>query len=447
MNKKKMREIAEKKIKRISKVSVKNLFGMFNHTIPLNLDDRITIVHSPNGFGKTIILKLLDEMFSQQTLALRTTPFEEFRIDFDDGTSFWVTPTDHSSQENEEEEYLTLSSITFHATDRPLFTMRYSLSPSTVSFRQLSLDDLFYNEKAAEYQEELVLRWGRSGPGVVQEREPEWLVEMRQSISIRLIATQRLLNLRVAKQRSSRLSEQQPAISTVTMYSTELAKTIQTKLAESASLSQSLDRTFPERVFASQNYMGEEEISRRLAELDEKRARLMSTGLLEQEGSSFQLQSGEQVDESKKIMLSVYIEDTEKKLKVFDELARKIELLTTIINNRFLYKRMTIDKVQGFVFTARNNTMLSLESLSSGEQHELVLFYELLFKVAPGSLILIDEPEISLHVIWQEQFLKDVQAVTKMTDTDVLIATHSPDIIDDRRDLMVELRGPENGEL
>jgi len=74
-------------------------------------------------------------------------------------------------------------------------------------------------------------------------------------------------------------------------------------------------------------------------------------------------------------------------------------------------------------------------------------FYELLFKVAPGSLILIDEPEISLHVVWQEQFLKDVQAVTKMTDTDVLIATHSPDIIDDRRDLMLELRGPENGEL
>jgi hypothetical protein len=38
---------------------------------------------------------------------------------------------------------------------------------------------------------------------------------------------------------------------------------------------------------------------------------------------------------------------------------------------------------------------------------------ELLFRVTPGSLILIDEPELSLHVVWQEQFLKDVQQITQ----------------------------------
>lgn len=52
-------------MKRIKQISVKNLFGMFDHTIPLNVDERITIIHGPNGFGKTALLRLLDTLFSQ----------------------------------------------------------------------------------------------------------------------------------------------------------------------------------------------------------------------------------------------------------------------------------------------------------------------------------------------------------------------------------------------
>ena len=75
---------------------------------------------------------------------------------------------------------------------------------------------------------------------------------------------------------------------------------------------------------------------------------------------------------------------------------------------------------------------MPLAKLSSGEQHELVLLYELLFKVKPGSLILIDEPELSLHVAWQKQVLRDLREVTKLVPLDLLIATHSPQVIADR---------------
>jgi len=44
---------------------------------------------------------------------------------------------------------------------------------------------------------------------------------------------------------------------------------------------------------------------------------------------------------------------------------------------------------------------LKLTDLSSGEQQEVVMLYELLFCVQPGTLVLIDEPELSLHVVWQ----------------------------------------------
>ena len=72
----------------------------------------------------------------------------------------------------------------------------------------------------------------------------------------------------------------------------------------------------------------------------------------------------------------------------------------------------------------------------------IVLLYELLFVVKPNSLIMIDEPEISLHVAWQLEFLSDLQRITELSEIDVVIATHAPGIINDRMDLTVELSAP-----
>jgi predicted ATPase len=75
----------------------------------------------------------------------------------------------------------------------------------------------------------------------------------------------------------------------------------------------------------------------------------------------------------------------------------------------------------------------------------LIMLYELLFTDRPNSLILIDEPEISLHVEWQIAFLEDLQQIAKIASHDVVIATHSPQIVNDRSDLMVPFLSPRNG--
>src|SRR5262249_35803230 len=148
------------------------------------------------------------------------------------------------------------------------------------------------------------------------------------------------------------------------------------------------------------------------------------------------------IDDSNRNVLLVYVQDVSKKLSVFDELSSKLDLFKKSVNDRFLYKEMSISAKDGFIFKTSDGKILSPANLSSGEQHELVLLYELLFKVTPNSLILIDEPELSLHVIWQQQFLKDLSNITRLGGFDVLIATHSPQIIHDRWDLTVELKGP-----
>ncbi len=278
--------------------------------------------------------------------------------------------------------------------------------------------------------------------------EQEALQQIRESLSVRFIETQRLLNS------PSELKGQRPGarpamLPAVPFYSEELAKTITAKLADSTARSQELDRTFPSRLVeltTGQGNISEIELREKLADLETKRKSLMLVGLVDQNANDAVLATN-RIEDSTKAVLSLYVEDTRQKLAVFDDIAPKIELLTRIINKRFLYKEMSVNRKDGFVFTTPKGRRLALENLSSGEQHELVLFYELLFKASPGSFIMIDEPEISLHVVWQEHFLQDVQDITRLADVDVLIATHSPDIIDGHRDLVVELEGPMDGGL
>jgi predicted ATP-binding protein involved in virulence len=150
------------------------------------------------------------------------------------------------------------------------------------------------------------------------------------------------------------------------------------------------------------------------------------------------LPSRELTEDDRKVLWH-YLSDVQTKLAVFDPLLAKVEVFNGIVNTHFLFKSFKVDKTTGFAFQSETGDTVPMRTLSSGEQHELVLAYDLLFKVTPNSLILIDEPELSLHVTWQHLFLDDLDSISKLTNLDFLVATHSPAIIHKRRALMVTL--------
>lgn len=455
---------------RIKQISVYGLFGIFNHVIPLKTNERITIIHGPNGFGKTAVLRILNGFFNSRYSELRSIPFDKFQAEFDDGKIIEVVRDSKEPQEAGRVD------ITFHLYKAKSKKLSFSLGQVKFSpdlgFPIGVLDEVVPGLERIDTRkwmylptdevlslEEVVERFGDSLPdslsaklrGSYSKEEPEWLKDLKNAIHIRLIESQRLLNL--VPSRSSRTYRGTPSmLSTVSAYSDELAKLMQDKFKEYGTTSQSLDRTFPLRVVKQQTSadVADEQLRDQLNELESTRSRLIEVGLLDkEEDSEFQIQP-QDIDESTKNALSVYVEDVEKKLNVFSGTARKIDLLRRIINNKFSYsyKEISFSKEKGFVFSTRyksssDSKKLLPTDLSSGEQHELVLLYELLFKVKPNSLVLIDEPELSLHVGWQIQFLKDLQEIIQLADLDILMATHSPDIIQDRWDLTVELKGPE----
>ncbi|MBD2160341.1 AAA family ATPase [Limnothrix sp. FACHB-1083] len=454
---------------KIQKISVDGLFDVFNHEISLNLSEKITIIHGPNGFGKTAILRMLNGFFNAQYSIFKKIPFRNFQIEFVNGDSVAIKGNTKDKMQSH------LQDIEFvyrePGQEDKVFCLKSNQRMTKRKMSNFRFDPDVWEEVIPEIRQIGSKLWRdlRTGePLTAQEvlekyghlltdegnpyTEDDWLIKLKSDVHIRLIESQRLLNF--LPSRSSRSYSGSPSMSpTVLAYSEEIAQLIKSKLAEYGATSQSLDRTFPARVVKQplSPEVTDEQLRQQLDELEETRSGLIEIGLLDQDGDTELLTQLQSIDESTRNVLSVYIEDVEKKLDVFREIANKIDLLKRIINKKFSYsyKEISFSKDKGFVFNtlyhpnSPDHGTVSPTDLSSGEQHELVLLYELLFKVQPNSLVLIDEPELSLHVGWQSQFLKDLQEITELADLDILIATHSPDIIQDRWDLTVELKRPQ----
>jgi predicted ATP-binding protein involved in virulence len=461
---------------RITRIFVEKLFGIFDHEIPLNLSDRITIIHAPNGYGKTVILKMLNGLFNVQYTELLTIPYRSFHVEFDDQRRIVVRRSLGVGEEGRESE---LSFTLYSNKNKKLksFTVKYSknslgsealLAASQDFLRGYSpYATLLYGscEEKPSTEEDLDCFGDQISVSPISgEQDDHWLTEIREEATVYLIESQRLLNLsRNGNIRKYRKNGQAVPQSTVNMYSDELVQEIKKRSAKYASVSQSLDRSFPARVLrqkiqefrektgklTNSDSLTNEDLRNKWDELEKYRNRLVESGLLERdEEQNLSIQTQE-IDKSTKNVLVVYIEDVEKKLAVFGDIAAKIDLFRRIINSKFSYKEIVVSREKGFIFRSKypegsehhGSELLSPSSLSSGEQHELILLYELLFKVKEKSLVLIDEPELSLHIGWQVNFLEDLQEISKLADLDLLIATHAPDLISDRWDLTVELKG------
>ncbi|MDP3260715.1 MAG: ATP-binding protein [Thermodesulfovibrionales bacterium] len=78
-------------------------------------------------------------------------------------------------------------------------------------------------------------------------------------------------------------------------------------------------------------------------------------------------------------------------------------------------------------------TDIGVSSLSSGEKHVLRLLVETL--LAGESSIIIDEPELSLHIDWQKRLLEMMRTLSPKAQ--IILATHSPEVMADIPDKFI----------
>ena len=77
----------------------------------------------------------------------------------------------------------------------------------------------------------------------------------------------------------------------------------------------------------------------------------------------------------------------------------------------------------------QNGTELSLYQLSSGEKQLLAILLTVLFQDEKPYILLLDEPEISLHLKWQYKLIDTIRALNP--NCQIIIATHSPSLFSD----------------
>lgn len=80
----------------------------------------------------------------------------------------------------------------------------------------------------------------------------------------------------------------------------------------------------------------------------------------------------------------------------------------------------------------------TIESLSSGERQILTMLTLVAFSSTAESVFIVDEPEISLHPHWQEMFL-DQLLTQAPPETQIILATHSPEIVARHRERCIVL--------
>ncbi|KMO96551.1 hypothetical protein ACS04_18180 [Streptomyces roseus] len=87
-------------------------------------------------------------------------------------------------------------------------------------------------------------------------------------------------------------------------------------------------------------------------------------------------------------------------------------------------KQISFENSQIRVIT-KNGREVSLDRLSSGEKQVIRILVETLW--ASGHPLIIDEPELSMHINWQLDLLESIQTIDESTQ--VIAATHSPEIM------------------
>jgi predicted ATP-binding protein involved in virulence len=452
---------------RLQKFEVKNLFGQYDNNIDLKLDERITAVIGPNGRGKTICLKLIHALYNRNYWAFTSIQYDDIKFTFDNGVELLVCKSQQANEyisDDEEAHALPLEFTLKNGEQIDHWFPRNNNQPFPVKFirryfpflERIGPNRWLDQSNGQRFTTDAIFeRYGDMlPPDLISSKfsdEPEGFVEILGGVKCHLIETQRLLNLSwdepdhryydSRKRPETNLVVHQKAI--------KLRELIKSQLAEYAALSQRLDRSFPRRVIEgfNQNISLMGDIPIRLETQETKRKALENAGILDTEENQIALPDA--MDPAISKLLSVYVQDTDEKLNVFTDLLSKIDLFQTIINKLFIDKNVVGFKIvptSKETLPSDNDEELEipLEKLSSGEQHQIILVFELLFEIRKNSLILIDEPELSLHVGWQKKFIEHLIEIIKLSDFDVILATHSPQLIGSWRHLMVELADVEN---
>lgn len=108
----------------------------------------------------------------------------------------------------------------------------------------------------------------------------------------------------------------------------------------------------------------------------------------------------------------------------------RIDKFFDLINSLFLLTGKTIDiDDKNRVIFRKGRQIIDMEKLSAGEKQILLLLFTLFLMEDRSTVLLLDEPEISLHIEWQDRLIQLMHDLNP--NCQIIMTTHSPNIFAD----------------
>ncbi len=433
-------------------VEITGLFGTVNHSIEVR-PDAPTIITGPNGTGKTHLFKLVQAVMKLDVAVLFAVEFATVSLEFNNG---WMILVDRLVDEvNDPEPILNIrASLGGVVQGAGITKSRDALESSSPefpdNFRRLA-DGRWHDRRTGRlYSDRFVQQnyakkwhWLSDNDRAANEK----LIEMCSGPGVVLIDTGRLDVSKSADEDSRAGINSTSAESRIVDYTNRLRQDVSEARRGSIRATQSADLSFAARAIEAANLeVAEEELHERYDAILERYENLARNALAVGERP---LEFPSETSITVRRILHVFLDDWDKRLEPLMPLNEKITTLRDILDSKLEKsgKRTGMSVRGDLEFRVHNNRKLRVVDLSSGEQHLVALFTLLLFSAKPGSLVLIDEPEISLHAAWKHAFLRDIARVAKLARLQVILATHSTGIVNGQWGLVEQLRFPASPKL
>lgn len=416
----------------ITNLKITKLYNLYSYDIDFCKEPNILILTGPNGFGKTTILQIINHFCTGRIWYFYYLPFEQIDLSFRGNIMFTIKKMKTKQRGNKEDIVMTFQMFSNeievelrHLTNNYLFLQLHNIhmyrSRRAESNREEDLLEEFYELDKDEEIHSMLPKY----------------IDFISTENCVIIEEQRLTT-------KSLYHMSYVTINTVEDIQNKIndffAQAIKTYNQESLKT----DGSFIKRLsdLKVNDYEG------RLKQIKRESIYKEVTRLIknyQKYGLVNELNVVSDLGVHYVEVLKLYLNDLHTKLMSIKEYYDKLSLFDRLISGKALSYKKLVFEDDKLIIKNEADQEVPINKLSSGEQNLIILCYKLVFELKDNTILLLDEPENSLHMAWLNSLLSDYIEIAKLSRCQMIIATHSPAFIHGNWELTYDLY--ENDEI
>lgn len=414
-------------------IEIKKLFQTFDYKFSWQENiEKVLLLTGPNGYGKTTLLKILYYLKEGQWYYFYKLPFEEIVIEFDNGTKFKITELHdaHIQSDSKTEDVSNpRRTLSFELIVKDEVQSKFLLQEEDI--RNIEINNPQTRNKFIRYVEDKntlqdaleYLSQNKNLYDFLSNKDGYDTIRMFvEALNVNYIPANRIFSI-----------ENGNNVLSVKSISNQIKEKLRRANYRYLNrVSEARSNIFENLLIGASDCAKEEYVEETL-KLKEKVITMHKWGLIPfKDFIPYQEGYGK--------IFSVYLNEIKETLVLYEEIYNKLKKFSSLLGKKnFVNKTIEYSPSRGILVKSTQGKPIDIDCLSSGEQNEIILLYNFIFQISSNSILLIDEPENSLHVEWQSVFYEELEEICNMNNIQVIVATHSPQIIGERWEQCIDL--------